>query len=111
MGVVHLNGPEDPRGKCVLCLARAKQVQWEQYQDDIKAGYAAPAEKVTWIPWPAALDREILDGPYRAVAGDAPHLGIIDGLCWDDIAGFGQPKGSIVSANGAIPPGLLKGKK
>jgi hypothetical protein len=38
MGAVHLNGPADPDGKCVFCLMAAKQVQWEQYQDEISAG-------------------------------------------------------------------------
>lgn len=112
MGTVHLVGPADARGKCVFCLARAKQTQWEQYQDEIRAGHEAGGDMVVWIPWPAALDKEIMDGPYRAVPGDAPHLGVVAGLCWDDVAGLGQPKTSgLAPANGPLPPGLLKGPR
>ena len=104
-----MNGPADPFGKCPFCLMQAKQVQWEQYQDDIKAGYQASGEKVTYIPWPAALDARLMDGIYRGVPGDAPHLGVMDGLCWDHVAGV-REQGPLIAANGALPKGLLKGK-
>jgi hypothetical protein len=109
VGTVHLTGPGEPRGKCVFCLAAAKQVQWDQYQDQIRAGFEAGGDKVTWIPWPPGLDKMILDGPYRAVPGDAPGLGVVDGLCWDHVAGLGQRSG-LAAAPGPLPPGLIKGK-
>jgi len=109
VGTVRLNGPALADGKCIMCLARAKQVQWEQYQDEIKAGYEAPGDKVTWIPWPAALDKEIADGPYRAVPGDAPQLGVVDGLCWNDVAGLAQPQPPQRLA--VPPPGLIPGRR
>ena len=112
MGTVHMNGPASPEGVCPFCLMQAKQVQWEMYQEEIKAGYEASGEKTTWIPWPAALDGSLLEGRYLAVAGDAPHLGLVGGLCWDHVAGVREPKpaDSLLRADGALPPGLLKGK-
>lgn len=111
MGTVHLNGPPDPEGLCPMCLMAVKQVQWEMYQDEIKAGYEASGEKTTWIPWPEALT--ILPGRYRAVPGDAPGLGIVDGLCWDHVAGVREREAmpSLLAANGPLPPGLMKGKR
>lgn len=109
MGTVHLVGPAEPAGKCVFCLAAAKQVQWEQYQDEIKAGFAAPGDTTVWIPWPPGLDKQIGDGLYRAVPGDAPGLGVVDGLCWDHVAGLGA-RSNLAAAPGPLPPGLMKGK-
>lgn len=109
MGAVHLNGP-DPGGRpCPMCLMAAKQHQWERFQEQIKAGFAQPADQETWIPWPADGPK-ILAGMYRAVPGEAPQLGIVDGLCWDHVAGFGASRPPALLDGKGIPPGLLKGR-
>ena len=116
MAQVILNGPPDcPDGRwCPVCLMAAKQKQWETYADDIKAGYDAPAEhgKVV-IGWPAALTRELFTGWYRAVCGDLPMLGIVDGLCWNHVAGINPTSADVpqLDTQTKIPPGLLKGKR
>ncbi len=112
MGRVIMIGPVDEASACPFCLMAAKQKQWEMYQDQIKAGYEASGEKVTVIPWPAALDSEILDGAYRAVPGDAPQLGLVAGLCWNHVAGIGPtrtPSGLVGGVTG-LPAGFRKGK-
>lgn len=110
MGIVHLNGPTDATGKCVICLAEAKQKQWETSQDEINAGSAASGDKTTYIPWPRGLDNEIQDGRYRGIAGAAPQMGVIDGLCWDHMAGVQEQKpASALTQEAVIPPGLLRG--
>ena len=110
MGRVLLNGPPDPAGRrwCPFCLMRAKQQQWTQYQDEIQAGYAAPGDKLTVIPWPAGLTAELSEGPYCAVPGDFPAMGMVDGLCWNDVAGLGAPAGpgGELDTSGLMPPGL-----
>jgi hypothetical protein len=108
MGTVHFNGPNDPDGKCVICLMHAKQAQWEMHQDEVKAAIAASGEKQVWIPWPSGL--VILDGPYRAVPGDAPQMGLVDGLCWDHVAGLKPARPTFLETPGVMPPGLLKGR-
>jgi hypothetical protein len=108
MGTVHLVGP-DPDGKCVICLMHAKQAQWEMYQDEIKAAHAASGEVVRWLAWPAGLDQQIFEAQYRLVPGDAPQLGLVP-LCWDHVAGIGQPP-RVQHLAAPIPPGLLKGKR
>jgi hypothetical protein len=107
MALVHLVGPDDTTGKCVMCLAHAKQLQWNAYQGEIKAAHAAGGDRVQWLAWLPALDKEILDGPYRAVPGDAPQLGVVDGLCWDHVAGIGAP----APPSPVIPAGLIPGKR
>lgn len=111
MGRVIMNGPLPNRDWCVACLMDAKQKQWEQYQDEIQAGWAAPGDKVTVIPWPEGLTNELAEGPYRAVCGDLSMLGIVDGICWRHVAGTNpsETPGSLLEARGQIPPGLLKG--
>ncbi|HLM89242.1 MAG TPA: hypothetical protein VK284_09470 [Streptosporangiaceae bacterium] len=113
MGRVILNGPppaDDEAGHCVICLMRAKQRQWQLNEDKIKDGYAASGEKLTVIPWPDGLTNELRAGWYRGVPGDAPQLGIVDGLCWDDVAGM-QPAHVSRLVNGAgAPAGLIKGR-
>lgn len=112
MGIVHMNGPADPHGKCPFCLMHAKQVQWSMYQADAEAAWRAPGDEVRYFPWPPALDKEVLEGRYRAVPGDAPHLGIMDGLCWDHVAGIaGQQASGLAVARQPLPPGLMKGKR
>jgi hypothetical protein len=112
---VIMNGPPDSNAEpwCPVCLMNAKQKQWEAYAYDIKAGYDAPAGgSPVVIPWPAALTRELFAGRYRAVCGDTPMLGIIDGLCWDHVAGINPtavpPQ---LDTQTKLPPGLLKGKR
>lgn len=109
MGRVTMNGPT-PGDHCIICLMDAKQRQWEMYQAEIQAGYAASGEKLAVIPWPDALTREIGRGHYRAVSGDAPGMGIIDGLCWNHVAGINPtaPDMSQLDTQTKIPPGLLK---
>jgi hypothetical protein len=112
MGAVHLNGPAEARTACPFCLMAAKQLQWEMYADEIKAGYEASGEKVTWIPWPEVLDKQLQDGRYRAVPGDAPALGMTDGLCWDHVAGVHEgpaaPGQQLVVPSGPLPPSALR---
>lgn len=88
MGRVIMNGPPPDRGYCLACLMTAKQRQWEQYQDEIQAGYAVSGDKLVVIPWPDALTKEILAGDYRAVAYDFSSVGVVDGLCWGHVAGI-----------------------
>lgn len=112
MGRVVMNGPpECPDGEwCVACLMRAKQRQWEGYQDRIQAGFDAPGDKTVYVQWPEALTRELRTGLYRAVCGDFPQLGIVPGLCWDDVAGINPTRipAGLEVANGPLPPGLLR---
>ena len=114
MGIVHLTGPPDcPDGRwCVACLMDAKQKQWEAHQEKIQAGYAAPGDQVTWIPWLTALTPELRPGVYRAVSGELPMLGVVDGLCWDHVAGTNPTRapGSLLEPATKLPPGLRKGK-
>jgi hypothetical protein len=113
MGRVLLNGPppaDDAYGYCVICLMRAKQQQWTLNEDKIKEGYAASGEKLTVIPWPDGLTNELRYGWYRGVPGDAPQLGIVEGLCWDDVAGMQPAQQSRLIPGGVAPPGLIKGR-
>jgi len=90
MGRVIMNGPPDsPYGEwCPYCLMEAKHKQWSLTQDEQKAGLEASGDKLTVIPWPDGLTKEMQEGRYRAVAGAAPQLGIVDLLCWDHVAGI-----------------------
>lgn len=90
MGRVVMNGPPElPNSQwCVACLMDAKQRQWEQFADEIQAGYAASGEKLTVIAWPDALTKELQAGIWRAVCGDFPQAGIVDSLCWTHVAGI-----------------------
>ncbi len=113
MGRVTMNGPPecpDPQGWCIICLAEAKQKQWETTQDEQKEGLKASGEVLTVIPFPDALIREMNYGWYRAVSGSAPQLGVLNGVCWDHVDGL-QPMHptSLVDGKGA-PAGLIKGK-
>jgi len=117
MGRVMMNDPPAcPDGQwCPACLMTAKQEQWIMYQDDIEAGYAASGEKLTVIEWPQALTKELRTGRYRAVCGEFPMLGIVEGLCWDHVAGA-QPRApqpapaapGLIPATGPLPPGLRR---
>jgi hypothetical protein len=112
MGTVHLNEPAlDPADRpCFICLSVAKQFQWELYADLIEEGLKAPAKETAWIPWPSNAP-PIRPGNWRGICGDAPQVGVTDGLCWDHLAGIGVPKPPSPLVDGsAIPPGLLKGK-
>lgn len=112
MGIVHLSEPPpfDYR-PCVLCLSAAKQAQWETFSEMIEGSLKADDDTVTWVPWLASPPL-IREGNWRAVPGDAPQLGVIDGLCWDHVAGFGRPKLRAPLLDGAgLPPGLLKGRR
>jgi hypothetical protein len=113
MGTVHLNGPPDPPGErwCVACLMAAKQAQWEAYQSDIEKALAADDATVKWIEWPPG-PVTMRAGEYRAVCGDFPQLGVLDGLCWDHVAGFkAAPAPLPLDTTTKLPPGLLKGKR
>ena len=116
MATVHLSEPPDcPDGQwCIVCLMDAKQKQWETHQDKIQEGYAAPGEAVIWIPWIPALTKELRAGRYRAVSGEVPMLGVVDGLCWDHVAGTNPTTApsSLIPAGGRLPPaGLRRGGK
>ena len=107
MTLVIMNGPP-PGDWCPACLMDAKQRQWEAYQEDIQRGYAASADaKPAIIPWPDALTKELRHGGYRAVCGDFPGLGLIDGLCWDHVAGTNpsapEVPAQLLTANGPLP--------
>jgi hypothetical protein len=114
MGRVIMNGPPDcPDGHwCPACLMNAKQRQWEQYQDEIKAGHDASGEKLKVIEWPAALTRELQAGRYRAVCGEFPGVGMIDGLCWDHVAGINPTPAAmeapVLDTTTRLPPGLVR---
>lgn len=90
---------------------RAKQKQWETFFDMITAGYEKPGDVVTAIPFPPGLVKEMLPGRWRGVASSFPQLGIIDGLCWPDLAGIdpssrpGAP--GTLDTSGVIPPGVI----
>jgi hypothetical protein len=111
MGTVHLVEPADPGFRpCPLCLMAAKQYQWSLYQEMIEGFLKDADDKAAkWIPWPdgGPLIRE---GSWRGVPGDAPNLGLVDGLCWDHLAGFDpNPKPASGLLDGAgLPPGLLR---
>lgn len=116
MAQVILNGPPDgPDRWCPACLMSAKQKQWEMYQHEINAGYQAPAtDNPVVISWPAALTRELHPGVYRAVCGDLPMLGIIDGLCWNHVAGINPTDAEVpvqLDTKTKLPPGLLGRKR
>jgi len=114
MGRAYLNGPPDcpsPRGWCVICLMRAKQKQWEMTEDERRQIYEAPGDVVKFFEWPQVLTREMRPGDYRGVCGDAPMLGIVDGLCWDDVAGMDPTDAAVptlLRSNGPLPPGLQR---
>jgi hypothetical protein len=105
MGRVLMNEPPDcPDGHwCPACLMIAKQEQWVMYQDEIQEGYEASGEKLTVIQFPAALGVELRPGRYRAVCGEFPQLGIVDGLCWQHVAGGRAPQPVQPQAPGIIP--------
>lgn len=113
MGIVHMNEPPDcPDGRwCPACLMAAKQKQWEQFQDEVQAGYAAGGDKVTWIPWPSGLVKELRTGRHRAVCGDFPMLGIVDDLCWDHVAGTNpaRPASALIEGGAGLPAAFRKG--
>jgi hypothetical protein len=115
MGQVILNGPpECLQGEyCLSCLMDAKQRQWEAYQEEIKAGYAAPADKKTVIAWPPGLTDTLYVGLYRAVAGDYAQLGVVEPLCWTHVAGINPTdtdRPELIPGR-ALPPGLLKPRR
>jgi hypothetical protein len=116
MAQVILNGPPDcPDGRwCPACLMQAKQKQWEINQDQIQAGYDAPAaDKPAVIGWPQALTRELYPGYYRAVCGELPMLGLVDGICWNHVAGINptQAPAALLDTKTKLPPGLMKGSR
>jgi hypothetical protein len=116
MAQVIMNGPPDcPDGRwCPVCLMDAKQKQWEMYTPEIEKAYAASGDdKPTVIPWPAALNRELFPGLYRAVNWDLQQLGLIDGLCWGHVAGTNPTKAEVpvLDTQTKLPPGLLRGKR
>lgn len=112
MGRVLMNEP--PAGDwCVACLMIAKQEQWVMYQDEIQAGYEASGEELKVIPFPPALAKEMQVGRWRAVCGEFPQLGIVDGLCWQHVAGGRaprpvQPQAPALDTTTKLPPGLMK---
>jgi len=112
MARVIMNGPP-PGDWCPICLMDAKQRQWEAFQDDIQKGYDADADAdPVIIPWPAALTKEMLRGDFRAATGEAPSLGIIDGLCWNHVAGINpSPAPAGLDTTTKLPPGLIKRTK
>ena len=87
MGRVIINGPP-PGNWCLACLMTAKQRQWEAHQGEIQAGADKGGDELTVIPWPEGLTNELAHGDYRAVCGEFPHLGVVDGLCWAHVAGI-----------------------
>lgn len=105
MGRVLMNAPPDcPDGQwCPACLMVGKQQQWEMFQDEIQAGYEASGEELKVIAWPQALTRELFTGRFRAVCGEFPQLGIVDGLCWHHVAGGRAPQPVQPQAPGLIP--------
>lgn len=111
MARVIMNGP-GPGRWCPACLMDAKQRQWEMFQDEIQAGYEASGDaKPVVIPWPKALDAELFEGEYRAVCGDLAMLGLVDGLCWNHVAGINPTQAEVPSqldTTTKVPPGLLK---
>jgi hypothetical protein len=111
MGTVHYNGPPETERPCVICLMRGKYAQLEAYKSEVDEALKADAGEEVWIPWPPGI--KIYSGYYRAVPGDAPGLGIVDGLCWDHVAGFGTPlpAGPALDVTTQLPPGLLKGSR
>ena len=113
MGRVIVNGPEDcghKRGWCVICLAEAKQTQWLLTKDDQEAGLKKPGDELTVIPWMPALYKEMFPGLYRGVSGSAPQLGVVDGLCWNHMAGIAPAhRSSLVDGDGKAA-GLMLGR-
>jgi hypothetical protein len=87
VGRVIMNGPP-PGNWCLACLMTAKQRHWEANQDDFDKAAAAGGDKLTVIPWPEALTREIREGIYRAVCGEFPSVGVVEPLCWNHVAGI-----------------------
>lgn len=110
MAQVIMLGPPAHTRWCPVCLMAAKQKQWEMFTDEIQAGYAAPADgRPVVLAWPEALTRELFEGEYQAVSADVSMLGLIDGLCWNHVAGI-NPTSAEVSAldtTTRIPPGLM----
>ncbi len=110
MGTVHLVEPPEYDGNpCFMCLMAAKQHQWDLYNEPIEAGLAKPDSEVTWIPWPAKPP-VIREGSWRGVPGDAPELGVCEGLCWDHLAGYKPVRVSTLADGKGVPPGLLRGR-
>ena len=112
MGRVIMNEPP-PGDWCVACLMLAKQEQWVMFQDEIQAGYEASGEKLKVIEFPAALAKEMNPGRWRAVCGEFPMLGVVDGLCWQHVAGGQapqpvQPQAPVLDTTTKLPPGLVK---
>ena len=113
MGRVIMNGPPDApdtAGWCVTCLCLLKQRQYSAFEDDIKAGLEKPGDELTVIPWPPGLMKELRLGEYRSVPGNAPQLGVVEGLCWDCVAGLQPAHQSRLVDGAGIPAGLLKGR-
>lgn len=112
MGELIYNGPPPgvTDGACVVCLSVAKQRQHENAEErgQVKAGLDAPDDEIMTIPWDDSLNKKIRPGPYRAISGDAPSLGIVD-LCWNHVAGVSESRRSHLLSGGKIPPGLIKG--
>lgn len=104
MGRVIMNGPPPGRNYCIACLMQAKQRQGEAHQDDIQKGHAKGGDELTVIPWPAGLTAELLEGDYRAVCGDFPAVGVVDGLCWSHVAGINPSP--VEASRLDVPPGL-----
>jgi hypothetical protein len=115
MARVIMVGPPDPgEGRwCPVCLMDAKQKQWEIHEADILKAYDLPAaDKPVVFPWPGALTRELHAGYYRAVCYDFQMLGLIDGLCWNHVAGTNPTRADVpqLDTQTKLPPGLLKGR-
>lgn len=115
MGRVLMNPPPDcPDGSwCPACLMIGKQQQWEMFQDEIQAGYEASGEKLKVIEWPRALTDDLQPGRWRAVCGEFPSLGLVDGLCWGHVAGGRapqpvQPQAPALDTATKLPPGFIK---
>lgn len=90
MARVIMEGPPpcgEDCGWCVLCISEVKMRHFQASQERIKAGQASPMAMVR-VPWQAILTAALQPGRYRGIAGGAAHLGVIDGLCWDHIAGL-----------------------
>lgn len=114
-GIKHLRGAVP----CPMCLMYAKQMQWTRNLERIEAHHELPeTEKQLVIAWPPELEKHIRPGYYRGVPGDSPSMGIIDGLCWDHLAGYdpdwqakqaaAQRRQNLANGNGGgpVPPGL-----
>jgi hypothetical protein len=114
MGRARLNGPPPnvADDACVICLMAVKQQQWEAFKTDIEDAWAADADKLKYIAWLPALDKQIQRGDYLAVCGDFPQLGMIR-ICWDHVAGAyaSKPLAADLDTTTKLPEGLIRRPK